>query len=99
MKITVKDGKNFNLHLCFPTRIVLNRFTAFFLSSVLKKQNIHVTTEQILTFSKVLRKYKRKHPDILTGIWWKCPLLKESISKSRCKFHFLKQDIFVICFR
>mgnify|MGYP006896338248 FL=1 len=63
MKITVKDGKNFNLHLCFPTRIVLNRFTAFFLPSVLKKQNIHVTTEQILTFSKALRKYKRKHPD------------------------------------
>ena len=63
MKITVKDGKNFNLHLCFPTRIALNRFTAFFLSSVLKKQNIHVTTEQILTFSKALCKYKRKHPD------------------------------------
>ena len=63
MKITVKDGKNFNIYLCFPTRIALNRFTALFLSPVLKKQHLHITTEQILTFSKALRKYKRKHPD------------------------------------
>lgn len=63
MKITVKDGKNFNLHLCFPTRIVLNRFTAFFLPSFLKKQNIQITRKQIVAFSKVLRRYKHSHPD------------------------------------
>lgn len=63
MKIIIKDDKQLNLRFYLPTGIVLNRFTAFFLPSFLKKQNIHVTTEQILTFSKALRKYKRKHPD------------------------------------
>ncbi|WP_419170076.1 hypothetical protein [Negativibacillus massiliensis] len=63
MKIIIKDDKQLNLRFYLPTGIVLNRFTAFFLPSFLKKQNIQITRKQIVAFSKVLRRYKHSHPD------------------------------------
>ena len=62
MKIAIKWDET-KLTLCFPTGLVLNRFTAGFGSRMLKKEGIHLTRRQTVLFIKELKKYRRHHRD------------------------------------
>ena len=63
MRVVVKSNEGPNIRLLFPTRLVLNRFSAGFIPRYLKDYGIDITKEQAITFIKALNQYRRKHLD------------------------------------
>ena len=63
MKIVVKRNDEPNLWHPIPSGLVLNRFTAKFVSKHLKKYGFDITKEQAIAFIKELNRYRCKHPE------------------------------------
>lgn len=63
MKIVVKSNDEPNLWLPIPSGLVLNRFTAKFVSKHLKKYGFDITKEQAIRIIDELNRFRRSHPD------------------------------------
>ncbi len=59
MKITINTRTVFLL----PTGLIANRFTAGIIRRKLKKEGVRLTRKQTSLFIKVIRRYKKNHPD------------------------------------
>ena len=59
MKIKINSRTMF----IFPTGIIANRFSAVFISKMLKKRGIRLTNKQIMRSIKEIKRFKRKHSD------------------------------------
>ena len=62
MKIVVKeDSRNFRLHL--PTSLMLNRCVACAVCREVKKHEVKLNSRQLNRLFKVLKDYRKTHPD------------------------------------
>ena len=58
MKMTVNQHTIFIL----PTRLLVNRLTAGIIRKKMEREGLTLTTEQLLLFTKELKRYKKNHP-------------------------------------
>ncbi len=63
MKIIVNDKEGTNLHLTFPTGLILNRLSVHFMSKGLAKKGVPMTRGQMLPMIKALNQFRRSHKD------------------------------------
>ncbi len=60
MKIIIKENGGKNIHLLFPTSMILNSITA---GLIQKYTKLNITREQAVMLIKELKRYKREHKD------------------------------------
>ena len=65
MRIIVKSDNHTDVNLAIPTNLIFNRVSILLLQQICKKQNVELplSKEQLIDFMKVVRKYKRHHPN------------------------------------
>lgn len=63
MRILVKESSGEKHDIRIPTGLALNRVTAGFLSKVCQKNGADISKEQLRALIKVLKDYKKRHPD------------------------------------
>ena len=65
MRIMVKGGSHTDVNLVIPTNLIFNRVSILLLQQICKKQNVDLplSKKQLIDFMKVIRKYKRHHPN------------------------------------
>ena len=63
MRIIIQEEKGKKRVLRFPTGLFCNRFAAMLLRRSLKKKGVTVTRKQTSHLLKVLKQYRRTHPE------------------------------------
>ena len=61
MKIVVRDPKDKNITIIFPSILVLNSVSAVFLAKSLQKYGANISRQQAKLFVKELNRYRRRH--------------------------------------
>lgn len=61
MRILIKNGRT--IKLCVPTSLLLNRVTAVIAAKGARTHGVTFTGNQLHTFFRALRKFRREHPD------------------------------------
>ena len=62
MRITVRTREDKTLVFCFPTVLLVNRFSAMLLRRKLKKEGVKLSRRQTDRFLKELKHYRSTHP-------------------------------------
>ena len=63
MKIEIIKPQGSEIRISFPTALLCNRFSAFWIRRSLKKQGVILTKKQTTKFLKALKKYRKEHTD------------------------------------
>ena len=63
MKILVNSNEGPNIRLSIPSGLIINRFTAGFITKYLKEQGLNISKEQVITFINELTRYACNHPE------------------------------------
>jgi len=71
MRIYIKEEEGHKLDIRIPTGLALNRLTAGIAAGMCRKYGVEITKNQLYTLIKVLKDYKKHHPD------WKLVELKD----------------------
>ena len=67
IKVRSQDGPNLTIPI--PTGLFCNRLTAGIAAKAMEQNGFHATPEQMVRFFRVVRQYKRRHPDwVLTEV-------------------------------
>ena len=63
MKIIVREEQKTIVNLRIPTGLIFNRLTVGLAPVICRQNGMEITRKQALAFLKVLRDYKRRHPE------------------------------------
>lgn len=63
MRVIVQEGTGESHDIRIPTGMALNRVTAGFVSGICKKNGVEISKKQLLELIKVVKDYKKTHPD------------------------------------
>lgn len=63
MRIYIKDEEGHKLNIRIPTGLALNRMTAGIAVGICRKNGMEITNSQLYAVIKVLKDYKRHHPE------------------------------------
>ena len=64
MRVTINgNDRHIPIKLLFPTGLVLNRLTVYFIPKALKDSNISLTRQQAVKLIKELKRCKKRFPD------------------------------------
>ena len=61
MKIIIRDPKDKNLTIRFPSFLVLNAVSAMLLAKIMRKYGANISRQQAKLFIKELNRYRRHH--------------------------------------
>ena len=62
MRIIVKESEH-NIRLLFPSRLILNSFTAAAICREAEKYGVKISPRQMRVLIKALHHYRKTHPD------------------------------------
>lgn len=63
MKVIVKETTGTDVNLPLPSGLVFNPVSATILAGLCKKYGVAVSRKQMVDFLKLVREYKKNHPD------------------------------------